>query len=393
MLVILAKLTSTQAVGQFALGLALTAPFVQLFNLQLRAAFVTDARGSHEFRDYLSLRLACVALTLAGAAAAGLVAGYRRETLLVVVGVGSAKAAESISDIFHALLQRHQRMELIAKSAVAKSVLSLALFSAAVAITRDVVWGTALLAAAWTLVLVGYDIPLARKVARQDPDRRIDLRPRWRWAVLKELVTLTLPLGLAALLVSLNTNLPRYFIQDQLGEHSLGIFAALAYFIVAGLTAVIGIGDSAAPRLANHYAAGHPEAFVLLLGKLVAAAALVGTLGVLVTLLWGRDLLAALYGSDYATASTTFVWIMTAGMLTYVATILNGGLLAARLFRQQLVLLGGVTFVMLATCVLFVPRWGLTGAALALCCASGVQGAVAASVLHAHLRKKRRHPS
>jgi O-antigen/teichoic acid export membrane protein len=42
-----------------------------------------------------------------------------------------------------------------------------------------------------------------------------------------------LPLGVVAALVLLNTNIPRYFIERYLGEWELGIFAALAYIMVA----------------------------------------------------------------------------------------------------------------------------------------------------------------
>ncbi|MCW2573782.1 MAG: rane protein involved in the export of O-antigen and teichoic acid [Frankiales bacterium] len=386
MLVILAKMTSTQAVGQFALGLALTAPFVQISNLQLRAALVTDAGGTHKFDEYLSLRLACVALTLIGAGATAWLAGYSQQTLLVIFGITVAKAAESIIDIFHALLQRHQRMELIARSALAKSVLSLTLFTAALAITRDVVWGVVMLATAWSLVLVGYDIPLARRLARR-LEPRVCLRPRWRWRSLLALVKLTLPLGLAAMLVALNSNVPRYFIEVELGEQSLGIFAALAYFVIAGLTAVIAVGESVTPRLADHHASGHTDAYLRLLGKLLGLAALVGVAGVLATVIFGRLALELLYGAEYAAESRAFLWIMVAGMLTYMATILNLGLLAARRFKVQLALLAGVTLVLCGGCAYFVPRWGLTGAALALCCASGVHVLVAGSLIFVGVRK------
>lgn len=380
MLVILAKLTSPLAVGQFALGMALTAPVVLLLNLQLRAAQATDARGAYEFRDYLALRLTTVALMFATVASAVLVAGYRRETVLVVVGIALAKCAESITDIFHGLFQRHERMELIGKSCIAKSVLSLAAFSAGVYFTGDVAWGVAGLAAAWTAVLVGYDIPQASRLARQDPRKRLDLRPRWRARAQLQLVRVTLPLGLAAMLVALNTNLPRYFVEHLLGEASLGIFAALAYFVIAGSTVVGAVADSAMPRLANHHARGDSAAYVRLIGKLLVVAVVIGALGIAVTLLAGRLLLQLVYGAEYAAAAPTFVWIMVAGLLTYIAGVLGNGLLAARKFLEQLMLLTCAALVMVGACAVLIPQWGLVGAALALLCAAAIN-ALGASIL------------
>ena len=54
-----------------------------------------------------------------------------------------------------------------------------------------------------------------------------------------------LPLTLAGLLISLNTNLPRYFIEIHLGEASLGIFSAMAYLIVAGGMLITSLGQAA----------------------------------------------------------------------------------------------------------------------------------------------------
>ena len=64
MLVVLAKLGSPEIVGQFALGLAITAPVIMLTNLQLRAVQATDAKRAYSFGDYLGLRLAVTPLAL-----------------------------------------------------------------------------------------------------------------------------------------------------------------------------------------------------------------------------------------------------------------------------------------------------------------------------------------
>jgi O-antigen/teichoic acid export membrane protein len=67
--------------------------------------------------------------------------------------------------------------------------------------------------------------------------------------------------------------------------------------------------------------------------------------------------------------------------MAYIAAILNYGLLAARRFPEQLMLLTGVAIVMLGACAVLIPQWGLTGAALALLCAATVNAAGAAGLL------------
>jgi len=64
MLVVLAKLGSPEMVGQFTLGLAVTAPVIMFTNLQLRGIQATDAKGDYVFSDYLGLRLIGTGLAL-----------------------------------------------------------------------------------------------------------------------------------------------------------------------------------------------------------------------------------------------------------------------------------------------------------------------------------------
>src|SRR4051812_45337492 len=64
MLVIIAKLGSAELVGQFALGLAITAPVLMFSNLQMRGIQATDAKREYSFGDYLGLRLLTTLLAL-----------------------------------------------------------------------------------------------------------------------------------------------------------------------------------------------------------------------------------------------------------------------------------------------------------------------------------------
>src|SRR5580704_14620345 len=82
-LVLLARLSSPEAVGQFSLGLAIAAPVMLFAGLQLRAVQATDARVQFQFSDYAGLRI------LLTAVAALLILGiggtlYRGETALAV---------------------------------------------------------------------------------------------------------------------------------------------------------------------------------------------------------------------------------------------------------------------------------------------------------------------
>src|SRR5690606_24501519 len=107
-----------EMVGQYALGLAVGAPVFMFTNLQLRGVQATDARYEFSFVDYRSLRLVATAFGILVVTGIGLLSGYDRNTALVVLFVGVAKAFESLSDVYYGYAQRHERMDLIARSMI-----------------------------------------------------------------------------------------------------------------------------------------------------------------------------------------------------------------------------------------------------------------------------------
>jgi len=378
MLVVLAKLGTPEMVGQFALGLAISGPVIMLANLQLRAIQATDARQQFQFADYLGLRLTTSIIAALVIAAIGVIGGYRYETALVIVVIGLAKAIESISDVFYGFLQQQERMDRIAKARMIKGPLSLVLLGLFVALTGSVFAGGLGLLMAWAIILLTYDIPSAalihRELARTSADYEPGaLKPRWARDTLARLTWLALPLGVVMMLISLNSNIPRYFLERYEGERGLGIFAAMSYLMVAGTTVVSALGQSASPRLAKYYAAGNASAFRNLLLKLVGIGAFLGVAAVLVVAIAGKPILTLLYQPEYAEQADVFVWITLAAGIGYVSSFLGYGMTAARYFKVQAPLFAVVTGVTALASFWLVPRYGLQGAAFALLCSAVVQ--------------------
>src|SRR5690606_15019377 len=105
------------------------------------------------------------------------------------------------------------------------------------------------------------------------------IKTNWDWSRSIELTSIAFPLGLVMLLLSLNTNLPRYFIQHEYGERALGFYSAIAYLMIAGTIVVSALGQSASPRLARQYAEGNLSAYKRLLSKLILVGIGLGVAG------------------------------------------------------------------------------------------------------------------
>lgn len=391
MLVVLAKLGSPEMVGQFTLGFAVTAPVLMFTNLQLRTVQVTDARHQYFFSNYLYLRLLSTGLALLVIAGITFTAGYSWETSLVILVVGLAKAVESVSDIFYGLLQQHERMDRIAVSMMIKGTLSLLLLGIGVYLAGSVLGGAVGLAVAWTLVLVSYDIrsgALILNSFRETPHGKTS----GELGKLGKLVWLALPLGFVMMLSSLNSNIPNYFIERYLGERKLGVFAAIAYLMVAGSIVVNALGQAGSPRLAKYYTAGNAIAFRTLLLKFVGIGVLLGGVGILVALVAGRKILTLLYQPEYGEYADLFIWLMIAAALSYVSSFLGQGMTAARYFHIQMPLFVVVTSTVAIACFWLIPTQGLQGAAMALIVAAIVRVSMSLGIILHALHKLHRYP-
>jgi O-antigen/teichoic acid export membrane protein len=166
------------------------------------------------------------------------------------------------------------------------------------------------------------------------------------------------------LLVALNPNLPRYFIEAMLGLGELGLFAAMAHFVVAGRMPVTAVCQAAFPRLADLYAAGDRVAFRHLLVRLMGFALLPGLVGLVVAIAFGHELLGLIYGPRFAEGADLFPWIMLVGVVLYVQTPFGYGMTAMHRFKVQPLIFGLVVLVNAVGCLVLVPRYGPLGATI-----------------------------
>jgi O-antigen/teichoic acid export membrane protein len=383
MLSVLAKLGSPSIVGQYALGLAITAPVFMLTNLQLRGVQATDARHEFEFEDYFTLRLTS---TLLGTLAILLItafAAYDTATKTVIVLVACAKAIETISDVIAGHLQKFERLDQVARALMIRGTVSVAIFAAVFCITRNLITTVAALALAWTAVIALYDFRVVSRLLGQH-------RRFFRFSVntQKTLFSISWPLGMVMALVSLNINIPRYILEQKLGTAELGIFASLAYMLTAISLIVMALGQSVCTRMARLFADCDIPRFKTLLGKLILFAAALGTAALGMALVAGRPVLSFVYRPEYSEHIDLLLLMIVDATLVAIGSFLGFGMTASRCFRPQIPIMAATVVTTVVCTLVLVPRFGLMGAGYGLLIASFVRAAASYIVLDSAMKKQ-----
>jgi len=335
LLMMTAKLGSTEMVGQLALSLAVVAPIQVLTDMALRPALATDARHEFHFRDYFRLRVAMTTLAVIAVCAA---AWWRGGAVaLIIVAVGLQKAVESASDLFFGLFQREEKLKWMGQSVVLRSTLASIAFVGVMLVYGNLLAACVAGLAIRVVVFVMHDLARGAQLTHW----RADGINGAGNARVKKLLVASLPLAAGLFLMSLAVNIPRYFVEKRIGLAALGVFAALVYLFQAGAMLIDAVGQASCVRLARFHFLGDRRAFRDLLLKLCGLAALGAFGGIAVACVGGGTLLRLAYSAAFAGAAKPFVWLSVCAVPWYCSSILGYALIARRqmtaLFHCQVV--------------------------------------------------------
>jgi O-antigen/teichoic acid export membrane protein len=371
-LVLVARLLGEQALGEFSLALAVTSPIVLLTRMQLRTVQATDAAKQWTFEDYLRVSVAgggvglgigVGVLTASGVGAVVVVVG-----LILLLG----RMAETASEAVYGELQRRHEMRQVANAYMVKGGVVIACVAGSVVLGGGVAGVGIGLLVAWVTTFFGVDLRRVRTLAggygfAGEGSWKVVLRK------LKPLVVTALPLGGIALLSSLKMNAPKYALALESGEISVGVFTALAYFLVVGGRANLAIGHTVIPVIATHLAGGRERKFKRWVGAYLLATVVIGLTAILVAYAWGEDVLALVFGSAYGAYAPVLVIVMFAGLAEYLAGSLRNLLITLRAIHVQLPITVASLVICFALSAVLVPEQGLIGAAFAFGVALGFE--------------------
>jgi len=386
--VVLARTIAPAAVGEWSLAFAVTTPAFMLADLQLRTVYATDVDERFELASYVALRVVATLLVCLGLLGFVALRSAQGLPVLTILGVSAAKAVESVSELLYGVFQKRERMDRIARSLLLRGVLALAALGSVVAASGSVPLGAAAFALSWLAVLLAHDVPTARQLA----GGARPLLPRCEARALAGLFRLALPLGIVTGLVSLNFSIPRYFLDAYRGPAELGVFAAMAYCVLAGGLIVNALGQSLVVRLSRLYSSGDARGFRDLMIKLLAFGLGLGALASGAAYFAGSRILEMLYGREFTAEPMAFSIVVLGGSIGYMSSFLGYGMTAARFFRVQAPLFAALALLNGLTCLWLVPRMGLTGAALATVVTASAGLALSLAVNVRALRDLRGNP-
>jgi O-antigen/teichoic acid export membrane protein len=383
-LLVVARLIGVRGVGQLGFALAVCAPITLFTNLGLRIGQATDARSEFPFGIYWSVRILGSVAAYVLVVLLTLVLDQEADTERVVLLVGVTKFVEAQCDVFYGLFQRHERMDLMARSLIVRGVIGVVALTLACGLSGRLEFGLAAQAAAWLAVFLLLDLRHAVRIfgpaggASPDGGEHTAIRPSWSAGPILALCRRSLPLGFSGSLISLRQATPRLVVERLLGIEAVGLFTAMYYLLTAVVLFINAIGHTLSARLARLYARAEAAAFRRLLGRLALLGAVVGLTLFGLALLFGEAGIARLYGEQFRAAAGVLTLLMAAAGPRFAASLLQFGVVASRQFATHLVIQAIMFILAVFLNLALVAQYGLAGAGWAVITVSVIHLAVVA---------------
>lgn len=358
-LAVLAHIGGKEPVGMFSLGLAISAPVMIFFNLGLRTLISTDAHTRYNLFHCQRLRQLATVPGLLISLLLGWLLAPDYTAFSVVIMVALSKAAENQSDLFYGAMQRKEQHQYIALSLIIRGGLGFLVLAVIYILTKNVILATMGYALCWLIAALWFDAFIVRRRCHSGETVKIaggislgDLHP---------IFMAGLPLGISALLVNTNMNLPRLVLGRTAGLGELGIFASMAYLLLMGNLVVNSVGQAINPRLAYLYQTGQITAFWHLAGRATLLALTLALLVIVSVSWWGQVILHTLYGAEFAVHHQMFTLLSFAAPFSHLNTLFGYVLTATH--KNFYLLLVHITGLLVTTlsCLIFIVPYGLDG--------------------------------
>ena len=346
-LIFFARMTNQENLGQYALALAIVTPIFAVGNLQLRPLYILDVNSEQKYTytHFYYLRLICSFIALACCLVLGL---FFNVSILVLLLVGLLKFFESYSDIIYAYYNAHDQTQLISKSLFLKGALSVLAVALGLYLFD---FYTALILFLFVYIVVWLFIDnLYIQKTKEIKKMSLDL------GIMKSAI----PMGISLGIVTLQSNIPRLFLDQYASIEAVGIFTVLSYFIIVGSIFINSICQYLSPRLTHAW--NHNRAyFKKLLSMALLVAGGLGLIAIFLSYFMGEFVLNLVYGAEYVAYTDAFVLTMVAGFILYLATVLGYTLTAIGFIKQQVYLFSIVLIFSVLVSYLFIPEYGIIG--------------------------------
>lgn len=368
--------------GIFSLAMAIGAVAFAISLYGVRGYQVSDLSGKYSERIYILSRFVTSLVAVIGVGVYGLLSHYDTYMLLCILTYTLFKMTEAHVDVYHGIIQKAYRMDLIGKSFILRGIVGSVVFIVCAYATHSPLWSIVAMAAVSLMIVLTYDRPNAKSIVHH---KHSEHHSRTIYSLLVE----CFPLAVYSLLASTIVAVPRVILEQMRGSELLGIYASVA--IPAVIIQVVA-GFIFAPLItvfAEHYHKKDISSFTSLFVKTLLVILGISVVVVIAGWLVGDFGLKLLFGQSIAQYTYLFIPVLILSAVTAISWFIGLLLTVVRNFTGLIIpsIVGFLICLMLSRS--WIEAYSLNGVSLVLIVALLVQTILMLAFLWRSLCKAR----
>jgi len=326
-LIITTRINGINDAGIFTLCFATSCMFYCIAVYSGRTYQVTETQKDITDNDYILNRIITSIIMILISILFGLIKGYHNTKFIVLLFLTLFKVIEAISDVFHGILQKNERLDIVGKSLFIRSLLNILLFLIIDILTKDLILSCMSLIISNLIVLFTIDI-------KQSFNYKENIKKSNKKSVLK-IFTLGFYTFAFMLIGNYLINIPRYSI-DSLNNESLqtifGIIIMPATMIMLVSQFIL---QPVITKLKENYIKKDKKSFLNIIKKLCLYVAIIGVICIVICYFLGIPFLNLLYGLKLDEYLIHLIIILFGATLYTLSNIFTNAIIIFRKTKMQ----------------------------------------------------------
>lgn len=327
-LIIVTRINGVDEAGIFTLAYASACMFYIIGVYSGRTYQVTESNKKVTDNEYIVSRIVTVGVMLIICFTFGIINGYYWQKMIVFLLLCFSKGIEALSDVFHGILQKNERLDMVGKSLSIRNLFGLCSFLLIELFTNNLIYScvSLILINIFALLFIDIRASLKYKIKNQSINANY-----CRLIIFAGFYTFGF-----SFIANYLVNAPRYAIDSILTSDMQTVFGIIV--MPASVIMLINqfIIQPMITRLKEEYEDRNKEKFLKLIYKVIILTILTGLISIILANFFGAVVLKLMYGLSLIKYIPSLLLILLGATIYTIASVLSNGMIVLRKTKVQL---------------------------------------------------------
>lgn len=352
-MIVVTRINGVEDAGIFTFCFATACLFYVIATYSGRTYQVTENDNKINDNAYIMHRVISSILMIICVLTFALINGYAQAKFIVLIILCLYKVIEALSDVFHGILQKNDRLDIVGKSLFIRSLLNLIIFLITDLFTKNIIISCISLVVTNVIILLLIDFRCSMKYKTKE---------KYKFEVILKIFKYGFYTFGYSIIANYLVNSSRYAMDGVLSEKYQTIFG----IIVMPATIIMLINQfiiqPLITSLKTFYKQKNKKAFLNIVYKISALTILTGLFSIIVAYFIGIPVLNIVYGLNLTKYLPSLIIILIGAIFYTLASVFSNALLVLRKTKIQLLLyIISAVFTYITSYVL-IRNYGFNGA-------------------------------